>query len=390
MPRHVIAIVMGESLLNDASSLILYGFAVTAAVTGIFHFSEALLAFVIAAVGGVAVGLIVGRAAVEAWRRIRDAQLQIIIAFELPYLSYLLAQRLALSAVLAVVYAGIFVNRWTPRVLTPATRLQGATTYETVVFLVNAFLFLIVGIQLHTIWHNVSIEYSWATVLWYTLVVNAAVIATRFVWTLGLEYAPITGGASEHANPDWRHAVIVAWSGLRGAVSLAAALAIPVAVAGGGPLPHRHLVIFLTFSVILVTLVLGGLTLPLVVKLLEVPEDTVESDREIRRGIVGMSEAALNELEAIAAEGNLNDEQVERLRRRYEHRREHVDGHTDDELHAVEAETRLVGAERRALLEMRERGEIDNTILRKLQRVLDVAEETLERRAAADERRARR
>lgn len=387
MPRHVIAIVVGESLLNDASSLIFYAFAVTAAVSGIFKLNAALLAFVVAAFGGIAVGLVAGRLAVEAWRRIKDTQLQEIVAFELPYFSYLLAQRFGLSAVLATVYAGIFVNRWTPRVLTPATRLQGASTYDTLVFLINAFLFLMVGMQLHTIAHNVFLEYSWQSVLWYALVVNAAVIGTRFLWTLGLEYAPFTGGASEHANPDWRHAVIVAWSGLRGVVSLAAALAIPVAVAGGAPLPHRHLVIFLTFSVILVTLVVGGLTLPWVVRGLEVPSDTVESDREIRRGIIGMSEAALEELERIAAEGNIDGEQVERLRRRYEHRRDHVDGHTEDETYAVEAEARLLAAERRALLDMREHGEIDNTVLRQLQRVLDVAEETIERRATADQRR---
>lgn len=390
MPRHVIAIVVGESLLNDASALILYAFAVTAAVTGVFVFAKALLAFVVAALGGILVGLAVGRLAVEAWKRIKFTELQGIISFEVSYLAYLFAQRFTLSGVLAVVYAGIFVNRWTPRVLTPATRLQGSSTYETVVFLINSFLFLMVGIQLHAIWHNVTIEYKWWTVLWYALVVNVALIATRFAWTLALEYAPFTSGSSEHANPDWRHAVIVAWSGLRGAVSLAAALAIPVSIAGGAPMPHRHLIIFLTFSVILVTLALGGLLLPWVVRKLEVPEDTVESDREIRRGVVGMSEAALRELERIEGEGNLDDKQIDRLRRRYQHRRDHVDGHTDDEAHAVEAEARLVAAERRALLGMRERGEIDNTVLRQLQRVLDVTEETLEQRSAADERRARR
>jgi Na+/H+ antiporter len=388
MPRHVIAIVVGESLLNDASALIIYGFAITAAVRGVFNFGNALVSFVIAAVGGIAIGIIVTRLAVEGWRRIKDTQLQATIAFLLPYISYLMPQRFGLSGVLSVVFAGVFANRATPRVLTPATRLQGTNTYDMIVFLINAFLFLMVGLQLRTSAHNVFLEYPVRTVIWYAVAVNLAVIGTRFAWTLGLEYVPLVGASSEHNTPDWRHAMIVAWSGLRGAVSLAAALAIPTTIVSGAPLGHRHLIIFLTFSVILVTLVLGGLTLPAIVRLLELPSDTVEADREIRRGVLGMSEAALQELQTIEAEGNLDEVDLRRLRRRYEHRRKHVDGHPEDELARLEAEERLIAAERRALLEMRDRGEIDNTILRELQRVLDITEETTRHRSAVDSKRA--
>ena len=388
MPRHVIAIVVGESLLNDASALIIYGFAVTAAVRGVFNFGNAAVTFLIAAAGGIAIGIIVTRLAVEGWRRIRDTQLQATIAFLLPYISYLIPQRFGLSGVLSVVFAGVFANRSTPRVLTPATRLQGTNTYDMMVFLINAFLFLMVGLQLRTVAHNVFLEYPVRTVLWYAVAVNAAVFGTRFAWTLGLEYVPFLGGSSEHSAPDWRHAIIVAWSGLRGAVSLAAALALPTAIASGAPLSHRHLIIFLTFSVILVTLVVGGLTLPVIVRLLELPSDTAEADRELERGVLGMSEAALKELESIAAEGSLDESELRRLRRRYEHRRKHVRGHPEDELAALDAEERLVAAERRALLEMRDRGEIDNTVLRELERLLDVTEETSRHRYGANSRRA--
>ena len=292
MPRHLIAIVVGESLLNDASALILYNFSIVAVVTGSFIFGNAVLHFIVAAVGGVAVGLLVGRLAVEGWRRIKDTQLQGIISFELSYLAYLLSQRFALSGVLAVVYGGIYVNRFTPRVLTPATRLRGLGYWETIVFLINAVLFLIVGLQLHEIAHNVFLEYSWLTVLWYALIINVTVVGIRFAWILGVEYIPFIGASSEHSRGDSRHAVIASWSGLRGAVSLAAALAIPVSLASGAPLPHRHLVIFLTFSVILVTLVLGGLTLPWIVKALSVPEDASEEEDEVRDGLRGMTERA--------------------------------------------------------------------------------------------------
>jgi CPA1 family monovalent cation:H+ antiporter len=338
-----------------------------------------VLHFILAAAGGIAVGLIVGRLAVEGWRRIKDTQLQGIISFEVGYLTYLLAQRFSLSGVLAVVYGGMFVNRFTPLVITPATRLQISGYWDTVVFLINAVLFLVVGMQLHDLAHNVFLEYSWQSVAWYAFIINVAVVGIRFAWILGVEYIPFIGASSEHSKGDWRHAVIASWSGLRGAVSLAAALAIPVSIAGGAPLAHRHLVIFLTFSVILVTLVAGGLTLPWIVKVLSVPEDASEEDDELRDGLLGMSEAALKELETIEAEGKLDKEAAARLRRRYEHRRHDLDSHMEGEDAVLDAEQRLLAAERRALLEMRERGSIDNTVLRRLQHVLDISQERLDR-----------
>jgi monovalent cation/hydrogen antiporter len=378
MPRHLVAIVVGESLLNDASALILYNFSIIAVVTGTFIFGNALFHFVVAAVGGILVGLLVGRLAVEGWRRIKDTQLQGIISFELSYLAYLLSERLSVSGVLAVVYGGIYINRFTPSVLTPASRIRNIGYWDTVVFLINAVLFLMVGMQLHDVAHNVLLEYSWQNVIWYALIVNVTVVAVRFAWILGVEYIPFIGAASEHSKGDWRHAVIASWSGLRGAVSLAAALAIPVSLANGAPLPHRHLVIFLTFSVILVTLVVGGLTLPWIVKLLSVPEDVSEESDEIREGLLAMSKAALEELSTIESEGKLDATIIERLRRRYEHRRDDVKGHADGDDVLVDAEQRLLTAQRDALLEMRDRGSIDNTVLRQLQRVLDISAERLE------------
>ncbi len=273
----------------------------------------------------------------------------------------------------------MYVNRFSPHVITPATRIQGQGYWNTVVFLINAVLFLMVGMQLHELAHNVFLEYSWLTVAWYALIINVTVVGLRFAWILGVEYIPFIGASSEHSRGDWRHAVIASWSGLRGAVSLAAALAIPVSLTGGAPLPHRHLVIFLTFSVILVTLVLGGLTLPWIVKVLSVPEDASEDEDEVRDGLLRMSEAALEELVKIEAEGTLDKEAVARLRRRYEHRRRDVDGYGRDEDSILDAEHRLLAAERRALLEMREQGSIDNTVLRRLQHVLDISQERLDR-----------
>jgi monovalent cation/hydrogen antiporter len=377
MPRHLIAIVQGESLLNDASSLILYAAAVTAATTGAFNLGNAAVQFLFAGVGGVVLGMAVARLAIEGWRRITDTPLQGVISFNLPYLTYALAERFGLSAVLAVVYAGIYANRFTPVVVTPAARLQVAGFWETVVFLANALLFLLVGLQLHELAHTVLTEYTWQAVLWYAFLVNATVVATRFAWVMVQEFLPVIGGASEHPEGDWKHALVSSWSGLRGAVSLAAALAIPATVASGGHLAHRNLVIFLTFSVILVTLVGGGLTLPLVIRWLRIPDGGAEESADLRRGITGMVEAALARIDQLVGDGRLSTEDAHELRRRYEHKRDHPEGHPDDELARIEAEREVIAAERNALVEMRERGEIDNTVLRRLQHVLDISEERL-------------
>ena len=356
MPRHLVAIVVGESLLNDASSLILYAAALTAAVTGVFRLGPDVLQFFLAGVGGVAVGLVVGRLAVEGWRRIKDTQLQGVISFNLPFLAYLLALRLGLSGVLAVIFAGIYVGRFTPLVITPAARLQLSGYWETVVFLANALLFLLVGMQLHAVGHAVLAEYSWQTLLWYAFLVNATVIVTRFVWVLAQEFVPVIGGASEHPGGDWRHALIAAWSGLRGA----------------------------TFTVIVVTMVGGGLTLPLVIRRLEVADGSAEQDEDVQRGIVGMSEAALTRLDQLQRDGRIDAENARRLRHGYEHRRRHADGHPEGERAAFDAELEVLHAERAALVEMRQRGEIDNVVLRRLQRVLDITEERLRHVATTD------
>lgn len=377
LPRHLIAIVEGESLLNDASSLILYAAAVAVVVGGAFNFGSAALEFVIAAVGGVIVGVVVARLAVEGWRRMPEPELQGIVSITAPYLAFSLAGRFGLSSVLATVYTAFVINRFSPRVLTPSARLRGTGFWDLFVLLLNVVLFLMLGMQLHSIAQAVFKEYPPITVAWYALVVNLAVIGVRFAWLLGQEYLPVIGAATEHPSGDWKHALIAGWSGLRGAVSLAAALALPLTTSAGNLLPLRNLVIFLTFSVILVTLVLGGLTLPWIIGLLDVPDAPAEEDKELRRAELGMSKAALLELQTIEAEGNVAPEDLRRFRRRYEHRRKHVDGHPDEEIVVIETERRLIDAERRALIDMRDRGEIDNTVLRRLQHNLDMAEERL-------------
>ena len=384
LPRHLIAIVEGESLVNDALSLVLYAAAITVATTGVFHLGRVLLYIVVAAAGAIAIGLVVGRAAIEGWRRIADAQLQGVVSLLIPYFGYLPADRLGLSGVLAVVTAGVYTSRESPELLTPATRLAGIGFWETSVFLANAVLFFLVGVQLHEIAPVVFAHYSWAAVIWYAVAVNAVVIATRFVWVLGTEFVPFVGASSEHQAPDWKHAVIASWSGFRGAVSLAAALAIPTALASGAPFPNRELIIFLTFSVILVTLVGGGFTLPAAIRALRPAGERDEEAEELRHAITGIATAALQRVDALEREGGIDSHHAGTLRRRYE-RKLRLAGdepnrdEIDDDRRDAEAERDVIAAERRALIEMHRNGEIDNVVLRRVQRSLDLADQRTRR-----------
>jgi CPA1 family monovalent cation:H+ antiporter len=376
LPRHVIAIIQGESLLNDATALVIFAAAVGVVTTGAFDAGGTLLHFVVTAAGSVVIGFVAGRVAVELWRRIKDGQLQGIISVVLPFAAYYPAQAFGLSGVLAVVTAGVYVNRLTPRVMEPVARTRIAGFWDTLVFVANTVLFLVVGLQLHAVAAAAFAYHSWWHVIGYAVAVNAIVIVVRLGLAVLGEYAP-TAAPADHAAPDWRHALIVAWSGLRGAVSLAAALAIPLNLPGGASFPDRDLIIFLTFSVILVTLVGGGLTLPSVVRRLGVEGGTEERD-ELRHAMLRSAEAALSRIDELEAEGRIDADHARVLRKRFEHSRDLELG--GDEPHAIDhaarhrdAEREVIEAQRNAIIELRERGEIDNVVLRRVQAELDLS-----------------
>jgi CPA1 family monovalent cation:H+ antiporter len=378
IPRRLVAIIEGESLLNDAGSLIIYAAAVSAVVTGTFSTRGILVHLVLAAGGAVAIGLAVGWLAVKAWRAFPESEIQQVISLILPFAAYVPAQRLEWSGVLAVVTAGIYVNRYTPIVVTPLARLQATGFWETMVFLANVVIFMLVGLQLHGILASLSRFSVWSLAI-YALAVNVTVIVVRFLWTFGQGAVfrllhPRRGSAQE----QWRYQVIGAWSGLRGGVSLAAALAIPVAVAGGRPFPDRDLLIFLTFSVILVTLVGGAVTLPFVVSGLKIKEDGTDEAEE-RRALKAMATAARARIDAIEQEGRLEKSAAAMLRRHYDHELNRALGETDTAARLGDVEQEIVDIERATLIDLRNRGDIDNVVLRRLQLFLDMQEVQLKR-----------
>ncbi len=382
IPRRLVAIIVGESLFNDAVALVLYAAAVTAVVTRTYSWPSALQHFVLAVLGGSGIGIAGGRIAVELWRRFDDRQIQQIIAVVLPFLTYVAAQRLGLSGVFAVIAAGVYVNRFTPVVVTPTARLQATGFWETIVFLAGVVIYLLVGLQLHTILTTLT-RYPAISLVWYAFAVNVVVIAVRFAWVFGQGALPWF--RTQRGPRGWRELVVLAWCGLRGGVSLAAALAIPTAGAGGGRFPERDLLIFLTFSVILVTLVGGALTLPLTLRRIGARPDDA-SEAEERHALRVMAEAALARIEECQRAGWLEPENAEILRRRYRRRQAAAalprrSEALDDAEQLVRAARVALDAERAALIALRDRGEIDNVVLRRLQLLLDMEQAQLESRA---------
>jgi monovalent cation/hydrogen antiporter len=370
VPRRIVTIVEGESLINDATALVLYGTAVTAVVAGTFSFFEASLEFVLSVVGGVAIGLAVGWVVALVRIRLDNIPAEILISLLSGYLAYIPAQSLGVSGVLAAVTIGIYLGWRSPELSTPAMRLQTFAVWETLVFLVNALLFTLIGMQLRPILDSLS-GISTGELIADALVVVATVMAVRIVWVL--------------ARPQ-RYPFVVGWMGMRGAVSLAAALALPLETDAGVPFPGRDLIIFLAFAVILGTLVFQGLTLPKLIHFLGFEEDEGEAIEDTKARIHA-AEAALARLDELMDEEWVRPETAERLRGLYGFRRSRflarVDGEDDGEIERRSADFQrlrreLLEAERAAVVGLRRDGRISDEVMRRVERDLDLEDSRLD------------
>ena len=282
VPRRLVAIVEGESLINDGTALVAYRFAVVAVVSGAFSIWKAGLEFVYAVTAGVAIGLAVGWLVRQLRRRLDNPPLEITIALLSAYLAAIPAELIHASAVLAAVTVGVYMGAHTSELTTAQTRVQGDAVWEIIVFMLNALLFVLIGLQLPVIVDELSGGEPAGTLLLYGLVVSATVILVRIGWTFAVTYAPrlLSRRIRERDPlPPWQHPAFVSWAGMRGAVSLAAALALPLTIDDGAPFPDRDLILLLAFSVVAATLVGQGLTMPLVIRFLG-----LESDRHLERG----------------------------------------------------------------------------------------------------------
>ena len=386
LPRRLVALIEGESLVNDGTGLVAYKFAVVAVVSGTFSFGEAAGSFVLSVVGGIAVGLGVGFVVRQVRRRIDDPALAITLSLMSGYLAYLPATAIGVSGVLAAVTIGIYMGWYTPELTTWQTRLQGIAVWEITFFVLNALLFALIGLQLPVILDALS-GYSPATLIGYAAAISLAVIGARFLWVIPGTY--LTAWIRRHKRPmqnRGRASIVLGWSGMRGAVSLAAALALPLTTDAGDAFPNRELIIFLTFGVILVSLVVQGLSFPALLKLLGL-EDEGRGEKEENKARIYATEAALARLEELADEDWVRDDTLVRIRGMFTFRRERFrsrfDPESDGELESRSLDYQrllreLLVAERNAVFDLRRERRIDDLVMRRVIRDLDLEEARLD------------
>jgi len=275
VPKSLVRIAEGESLLNDASSLIVFRFASAAVITGQFHFREAATSFFLVIFMGIFIGLLVGIIfyAIHRWLPTTPS-IEIVLTLVTPYCMYYFAEHFHFSGVLAVVSGGLFLSSRRQSMLNFRSRVEGVNVWTNLVFVLNGLIFLLIGLQLPSITRQLG-DSSLGKAIWYGLIISFVLVLTRLLCTLGA--SPFTTFMSRlitvaEPNPGWKNPLILGWAGMRGVVSLASALSIPLLISEGQPFPHRNLILFITFVVILVTLVFQGLTLPWLIRKLE-PED---------------------------------------------------------------------------------------------------------------------
>jgi Na+/H+ antiporter len=383
-----VTLLEGESLLNDATALVAYRLAVAAAVAGGFSVWEAGFRFVGGVAGGVAVGLTVGWLIAEVRRRLDDPPVEIVVSLVTGYAAYLLAEQVGASGVLAAVISGLYVGWRAPSLASAPTRLLGFSFWEVFGYLLNAVLFILVGLQLRPILAGVSGQ-SAAALLSQAALVSAVVIVVRLAWQFTVPYLirvldRRASQLSRRLGP--RERLVIGWSGMRGAVSLAAALALPLEASDGQPFPHRNLIIFVTFGVIFATLVLQGLTLPSLIRRLGIRDDGTEEQEEWQARLAA-TDAALARLEELAAEGWTRDDTVERLRGLYQFRRRLLKsragifedaGYQERSLAYQRLVRELLDAQRHAIVRLRNQGVISNDVMHRIERDLDLEDTRLE------------
>jgi Na+/H+ antiporter len=387
LPKRIVTVLEGESLVNDATGLVALRFALAAAASGAFSASHAAVEFAWVATGGLVLGLAVAMVFERVFRLIKDDSLLITVSLLVPYIAYLPAERLQVSGVLAAVTAGIYGGWKGPELLSASTRLNAVAVWSMLVFLLNCILFILIGLQLPEIVGELG-QYSAGQLVAYGALVSAVVIMVRPVWVFPATWLPRLLSKRLRQRdpiPPWRHVVIVAWSGMRGVVSLAAALALPMTFGDGRPLPQRSLVIFLTFCVILSTLVFQGLSLPLVVRWLGVKER--HEDKHERNARLKLAHAALAHLNKVAEQSPRQEKALLQITAYYQERIEDLNdnlaevlGWSDHREHWI-ATRRLrldsLEAERRELIKLRREHLVNEELMHQIERELDLEEARL-------------
>jgi CPA1 family monovalent cation:H+ antiporter len=390
VPRGLAAIIEGESLLNDASSLSVFRFALIAVDTGRFVFHEAALNFVLVIVLGIACGIAVALVyyAIHRWLP-TTPNIDIVLTLTAPYVMYIAAESVHVSGVLSVVSGGLFLSYRSHRILSHRSRLRGANVWSTIGFVFNGLVFMLIGLELPVIVQQLG-PVSLKNAIGYGLLITAVLMVARLLCTFGASAFTVFISRyirTADSRPGWKSPLIFGWAGMRGVVSLAAALSIPILLPDGSPFPQRDLIIFISFMVILLTLVVQGLTLPLLIRFVKLEDrfrlmPPEEEDLLIRRRLAQESTAYLD-----AQYGPLlkSNNALQRLRARFEDDRFHGDHvHEEQEADYLNAYLELLNRQRDLLHKMNRKTRSDESLIRKYLDMLDLEEEKLRMKLDGD------
>lgn len=392
VPKRLISIVEGESLLNDAASLIVFRFALMAVNKGTFAFGDAALNFFVVIIMGILTGVVIALVffAIHRWLP-TTPKINIVLSFVAPYAMYIVAEEFHFSGVLAVVSGGLFLSVRSHLFLDHRSRIQGWNVWETISFVLNGLVFMLIGLELPVVIKDLG-EVSLRTAIWYSAIISILVIVLRIACTFGA--SAFTVWISRYITtadnrPGWRGPLILGWTGMRGVVSLAAALSIPVYLDNGSRFPERSLILFITFSVILVTLVLQGLTLPAVIRWVNYkdPDATMPEEEQDAAVKKKMSQAALRVLKEQHADKLRSNSLLQSLQHRLEAEIDLLSATPGTETDTTHPEhfiphyrqvyIELLNEQRQLLFKLNHKAEVDESIIRKYLSLLDIEEEKL-------------
>ena len=389
LPRRILVVLEGEGLANDATALILYRFAVAAISTGMFSLPKATGEFAAIVAGEVVFGAAVGWLSLRMRHRARDPQIEITLSLITPYVAYWVPEHFGGSGVIATVACGLYMSWNGPLLISAATRLQGIFFWDLVIYLIEGMLFLLTGFQMRLLYEK-SKAFPLDDILSATALVTVMIIVARFAWVYPAIYWPrlIKRVRVRDPAPPWQNAFVISFTGVRGAVSLAAALALPFALPNGESFPYRDLILFVTFGVIFITLVGVGFGLPQVVRWLGLAQaGRTELVAEHELEIAARREAldvALKSLDAITDDRELSDEVVKLLRARHETRSnqlpDSLDPDGDASAAGIDLTRELISVERKFIHMLLRDGKITDETRRRIERDLDLEEASLANR----------
>ena len=379
IPRRIVTILEGESLLNDASGLVIYKFAVVAVLTGAFSLADASVQFASVALGGIVIGVIFAHFFIAIHRRLGDPFIEVLTSLTIPYTAYIVAESLHLSGVLAVVAAGLVRGRYSPEIVSAEMRIIARSVWNLFVFILNSLIFILIGLQMTATIENLG-HYTIWQLLGLGSVVTLVATAVRFAWVYPVAWLPRWLSGSLHESepaPRKRELFVISWCGMRGIVSLAAALALPMTLPDGRAFPQRDLIIFLTFFVIAATLIGQGLTLGYFIRKLKVGSDwSLEEEQQQVRA--AMSAAALAAIDAIIKQEKAPSEWADPLRAEIIDRIAIAapDGleHTPRTVLLAQLRHAAIRAERRELIRLWRNNEISDEVMHHLEEILDYQE----------------